>query len=317
VIFSFLTPRRKADKLFFKKQEFQSMLRAAGIQLHCTDDKKKNLEKAQRMARIAAEQGARLICFPELFSTPWFPADIRAENFSLAEEIPGPTAETMQELARELEAVLILPFFEKTATGKYFNTALVVDADGEIAGKYRKIHVPQIPLWEEKAYFAPGDLGFPVFETRYARVGVQICWDNFFPEGTRILSLKGAQVVFAPTAAAFASQEKWARAICANAAFNGIYLFRVNRVGKEAKQHFYGRSFCASPEGDLIDGASGVQEGVVLSEMDLSEIELTRRVWTFLRDRRPEVYGDLVKPERNLTTEHTESTEKVSESGIS
>jgi N-carbamoylputrescine amidase len=312
-----LTHRRKAAKLFFKKQEFTGMLRAAGIQLHGTVDKKKNLEKAQRMARIAAERGARLICFPELFSTSWFPADIRAENFSLAEEIPGPTAETMQALARELEAVLILPFFEKEASGKYFNTALVVDADGQIAGKYRKIHVPQIPLWEEKAYFAPGDLGFPVMETRFARVGVQICWDNFFPEGTRILALKGAQVVFAPTAAAFASQEKWARAISANAAFNGIYIFRVNRVGQEAKQHFYGKSFCASPEGEMADGASGVQEGVVLAEIDLAEIERTRRVWTFLRDRRPEVYGDLVKQEKIFTTEATESTEKIFESGIS
>lgn len=287
------------------------MLRAAGIQIHSTDDKTKNLEKAQRMARIAAERGAQLICFPELFSTPWFPADIRAENFSLAEEIPGPTAEIMQALAREIEAVLVLPFFEKSGSGKYFNTALVVDADGEIAGKYRKIHVPQIPLWEERAYFSAGDLGFPVFETRYARVGVQICWDNFFPEGTRILSLKGAQVVFAPTAAAFASQEKWARAICANAAFNGVYILRVNRVGKEAKQHFYGKSFCASPEGEIVDGASGVQEGVVLTEMDLSEIELTRRVWTFLRDRRPETYGDLVRQEKIFTTEHTESAEKL------
>jgi N-carbamoylputrescine amidase len=286
------------------------MLKAAGIQIHGTEDKMKNLEKAQRLARIAAERGARIICFPELFSTPWFPADIRVENFSWAEEIPGPMTEIMQTLARELEAVLILSFFEKSSPGQYFNTALVMDANGEIIGKYRKIHVPQIPLWEEKAYFAPGDLGFPVFETRFARVGVQICWDNFFPEGTRILSLKGAEVVFAPTAAAFASQEKWVRAICANAAFNGIYIFRVNRVGKEAKQHFYGKSFCASPEGEMVDGASGVQEGVVLTELDLSEIERTRRVWTFLRDRRPDVYGDLVKQTKDFTTEHTESPEE-------
>ncbi|MBP1713458.1 MAG: Nitrilase/cyanide hydratase and apolipoprotein N-acyltransferase [Deltaproteobacteria bacterium] len=288
------------------------MLKAAGIQIHGSEDKKKNLEKARRMARIAAERGAQLICFPELFSTFWFPADIRDENFSLAEEIPGPTTEMMQALARELEAVLILPFFEKGGPGQYFNTALTVDASGEIAGKYRKIHVPQIPLWEEKAYFAPGDLGFPVFETRFARVGVQICWDNFFPEGARILSLKGAQVIFAPTAAAFASQEKWARVICANAACNGVYIFRVNRVGKEAKQHFYGKSFCASPEGELVDGASGAQEGVVLTEMDLSEIERARRVWTFLRDRRPETYGEILgKEERHFTAESAENAESI------
>jgi N-carbamoylputrescine amidase len=270
------------------------MLTLAGIQIQGDEDKTKNLEKAQRMARIAAERGARMICFPELFTTPWFPMDIRPQNFSLAEEIPGPTTETMQALAREVGSVLILPIFERGPQDSFFNTAVVVDANGELAGSYRKIHVPQIPLWEEKAYFRPGDLGFPVFDTRFGRVGVQICWDNFFPEGSRILALKGAQIIFAPTAAAFASQEKWEKVICANAAMNGVYILRVNRVGKEPKQHFYGRSFCASPEGELVDQPSGIQEGVVLTRMDPLEIERTRRVWTFMRDRRPEIYGEIL-----------------------
>lgn len=284
------------------------MLKIAGIQIHGSAEKEKNLEKARRMARIAADRGAKMICFPELFSAPWFPMDIRAENFSLAEEVPGLTTEMMQQLARELEVVFILPLFEKDACGLHFNTAVVVDADGRVVGKYRKIHVPQIPLWEEKAYFHPGDLGFPIFDTRFGRVGVQICWDNFFPEGSRILALKGAEVIFAPTAAAFASHEKWEKVICANAATNGVFIFRINRVGKESKQHFYGKSFCASPEGDLVDQPSGSQEGVILTEIDLAEIERTRRVWTFMRDRRPELYGEILEGKGKFFT--TGDTEK-------
>jgi N-carbamoylputrescine amidase len=270
------------------------MLRIAGIQMNGSPDKARNLEKAQLLAEIAAEGGAKIICFQELFTTHWFPMDINPQHFQLAEEIPGPATEAMQLMARKSEAVLILPLFEKDPRGLYFNTAVVIDADGEILGKYRKIHIPQIPSWEEKAYFQPGDLGFPVLNTRYGRLGVQICWDNFFPEGARILALKGAQMIFSPTAAALASQEKWEKVICANAATSGIYIFRVNRVGKEEKQVFYGKSFCATPEGELVDQPSGAQEGVVMADIDLLEIERTRRVWTFLRDRRPEVYGELL-----------------------
>jgi N-carbamoylputrescine amidase len=270
------------------------MLKIAGIQMSCVTDKKKNLEKAQYLANIAVEGGAQIICFQELFTTRWFPVDIRRENFNLAEEVPGPTTEIMQEMAKKSEAVFILPLFEKDPRGLYFNAAVVIDADGQIVGKYRKVHIPQIPLWEEKAYFHPGDLGFPVFGTRYGRLGVQICWDNFFPEGSRILALKGAQVIFSPTAAALDSHPKWEKMICAHAAASGVYIFRVNRVGKEAKQNFYGKSFCATPEGDLVDQPSGEHEGVVMANIDLLEIERTRRVWTFLRDRRPDLYGELL-----------------------
>ncbi len=272
------------------------MLRIAGIQMNGSSDKARNLEKAQLLAEIAAESGAKMICFQELFTTHWFPMDINPDHFRLAEEIPGPATEAMQFMARKSETVLILPLFEKDPRGLYFNTAVVIDADGEILGKYRKIHIPQIPAWEEKAYFQPGDLGFPVLKTRYGRLGVQICWDNFFPEGARILALKGAQIIFSPTAAALDSQGKWEKVICANAATSGIYIFRVNRVGKEVKQVFYGKSFCATPEGELVDQPSGAQEGVVMADIDLMEIERTRRVWTFLRDRRPEVYGELLAP---------------------
>jgi N-carbamoylputrescine amidase len=270
------------------------MLKVAGIQMNCQGDKIKNLNKAQMLAEIAVDQGAKILCFQELFQTHWFPVDIHPGNFELAEEVPGPTTETMQKIAQKTETAMVLPIFEKGSGEAYYNSAVIIDADGEILGKYRKIHVPQIPLWEEKAYFHPGDLGFPVFSTRFGQIGVQICWDNFFPEGSRILALKGAQMIFSPTAAAFASQKKWERVICANATTNGVYIFRVNRVGNEPKQNFYGKSFCASPEGDLIDEPSGAHEGVVMAEIDLLEVERTRRVWTFWRDRRPEVYGEIL-----------------------
>jgi N-carbamoylputrescine amidase len=270
------------------------MLKIAGIQMNCIPNKEKNLEKALWLVGLAAESGAKMICLQELFTTHWFPVDINPAHFQLAEEVPGPTTEAMQEAARKNEVVLILPLFEKDPRGVFFNTAVVIDADGAVLGKYRKTHVPQLPLWEEKAYFQPGDLGFPVFCTRYGKIGVQICWDNFFPEGSRILALKGAQVIFAPTAAALESHSKWEKVICANAAANGVYILRVNRVGKEAKQDFYGKSFCATPEGELTDQPSGAIEGVVLATVDFSEIERTRRVWTFLRDRRPELYGELI-----------------------
>lgn len=271
-------------------------MKIAGIQMNCFPDPPRNLEKARLLAGLAAENGAKMVCFQELFPYSWFPADINPEYFQLAEEIPGRTTEIMQEVARKNAVVLVLPLFEKDPRGAYFNTAAVIDADGSLLGKYRKVHVPQLPLWEEKAYFQPGDLGFPVFSTRYGKIGVQICWDNFFPEGTRILALKGAQVIFSPTAAALESHSKWEKVICANAAASGVFVFRVNRVGKEAKQVFYGKSFCATPEGELVDQPSGAIEGVVLAAIDLSEVERTRRVWTFLRDRRPELYRELINP---------------------
>jgi len=271
------------------------MLKIAGIQINCSPEREKNIERARLLVSLAAEKGARIVCFQQLFNTHWFPMDINSENFRLAEEVPGPSVEALQEEARKAEAVIVLPMFERDGD-RYFNSAVVLDADGELLGTYRKVHVPQIPLWEERAYFSPGDKGFPVFSTRYGTLGVQICWDNFFPEGARILALKGAQVIFAPTAAAFNSQAKWERAICANAAASGLYIFRVNRVGRELKQKFYGKSFCASPEGELVDQPSGAQEGVVIVDVDLQEIERTRRVWNFLGDRRPETYGELLKP---------------------
>ena len=270
-------------------------MKLAGIQISCSEDKEKNLEKAIKFAQIASEKGAIIICFQELFATHWFPKEMDKSHFSLAEKIDGPSMRRMKKLAKENEVVLVCPMFEKEGESSFYNSAVVIDAGGEILGSYRKIHVPQIPLWEEKYYFSPGNLGFPIFETRFAVIGVQICWDNFFPEGSRILALKGAQIIFSPTAAAFASQKKWETVISGNAISNGVYLFRVNRVGSEERQDFYGKSFCMSPEGELVDEPTGMKEGIALIDIDLRNIDKVRKEWPFFKDRRPETYKEIVK----------------------
>ncbi len=262
----------------------------------CREQKDDNVRKAVRMAELAAEKGAQIICFQELFNTHWFPRDINNDNFFLAEDLNGPTVTTMKTVAKAKGVALICPFFER-AEERYFNSAAVVNQQGEVIGTYRKIHIPQLPLWEERDYFSPGDKGFPIFDLGVAKIGVQICWDNFFPEGTRTLALQGAQIVFAPTAAAFASQQRWLKVIAAHAIVNGLFIMRVNRVGKEPKQDFYGMSFCISPEGDLIDEPTGLQEGILLVEIDLDEIARVRKEWPFLKDRRPDVYARLVQQE--------------------
>ncbi len=270
------------------------LIKLAGIQISCCEEKERNIEKAIKFAQIAVEKGARLICFPELFSTHWFPREMNKEYFSLAETIDDFSISRMRKLAEEYEVVLICPIFE-AAKGSFYNSAIVIDAGGEILGSYRKIHVPQIPLWEERYYFSPGNHGFPVFRTKFAPIGVQICWDNFFPEGSRILALNGAKIIFSPTAAAFASQRKWETVIASNAIANGIYVFRVNRVGSEEKQDFYGRSFCISPEGDLLDKPTGMKDSIALVEIDLKSVDKARKEWPFLKDRRPERYQEILQ----------------------
>jgi len=268
------------------------LIKLAGIQISCSEEKERNIEKAVRFAEIAMEKGANLICFQELFTTHWFPREMNKRYFSLAEKIDGPTVTRMQRLAEESKVVLVCPIFE-IEEDSYYNSAIVIDADGETLGSYRKIHVPQIPLWEERYYFSSGNHGFPVFRTKFAPIGVQICWDNFFPEGSRILALKGAKILFCPTAAAFASQRKWETVISSNAVANGVYSFRVNRVGSEEKQDFYGRSFCVSPEGQLLDKPTGMKDSIALVEVDLKNIDQTRKEWPFLKDRRPETYQEI------------------------
>ncbi|MBP1695505.1 MAG: Nitrilase/cyanide hydratase and apolipoprotein N-acyltransferase [Deltaproteobacteria bacterium] len=270
------------------------MIKLAGIQITCSEEKERNIAKAVRFIKIAIEKGAHIICLQELFTTHWFPREMNKRFFSLAEKADGLTIGTMRRLAKEYGVVLICPIFE-TEENSFYNSAFVVDADGEVLGSYRKIHVPQIPLWEEKYYFSSGNHGFPVFKTKFAPIGIQICWDNFFPEGSRILALKGAKILFSPTAAAFAPQRRWETVISSNAIANGVYIFRVNRVGSEEKQDFYGRSFCISPEGELLDKPTGLKDSIALIEVDLKNIDKTRKEWPFLRDRRPELYREIAE----------------------
>jgi len=268
-------------------------LKLAGIQMTCVPETTKNLAKAASLIEVAASEGAGLVALPQLFSTLWFPATIDKARFSLAETADGVTVTTLRELAAKLGVVIVAPIFEEDR-GIHFNTAFVIDADGTVAGKYRKMHVPALPLWEEKTYFTPGDLGFQVFKTRVANIGVQICWDVFFPEGARILALRGADIIVAPTASAFMhSASRWERAVAASAQSNGLFILRVNRTGAEAHQEFYGRSFCAGPDGELVAQPSGGHDGVVLVDIDLGAIADARCDWTFLKDRRPEEYTEI------------------------
>ena len=272
----------------------QSLLTVAGIQLACQPDRDANFSKAMEMARIAAERGAKVVCFSECFAWPWFPRRAMEEHRQMAVPIPGPYTETLQLLAEETGAVLVAPMFETADDLSYYNTTVVVDANGHILGIYRKNHIPELPNYQERFYFKPGNLGFPVFKTRYATIGIQTCWDNFFPEGARALALKGAQILFCPTACSSSgSTAKWERAIAGHAVYNSVYAFRVNRIGTEGSMTFYGKSFCLDPNGDYVTEPAGAIEGVVLADLDLDRIKLTRDDWTFFRDRRPEIYTEL------------------------
>lgn len=273
----------------------KKILKTAGIQMSAAPILERNLSKAGELIALAVSEGAKIVCLPQLFNAVWFAHSIDKKNFSLAEKSDGPTITAMREEALKNKCVLIAPIFEEDA-GRYFNTAFVIGEDGGIIGKYRKMHVPQIPLWEERSYFSPGDLGFPVFKTPHASIGVQLCWDVFFPEGFRILALKGAQIIFAPTASAFEhSRLRWERAMQAAAHANGVFVFRVNRTGKEEKQEFYGKSFCAGPDGEFIVKPGGSSDGVVIADIDLETMAEVRREWVFLKDRRPEEYKEILE----------------------
>jgi len=269
------------------------VFKTAGIQMSCSESTERNLKKAVEMTEYALENGAKVIVFQQLFHLPWFPSETEAERFSLAEAEDGPTITKMRQMAKDGDAVLVCPIFEKSGDA-YYNTAFVIDADGSIAGKYRKVHVPEIPLWQEKFYFASGDLGFPVVQTKYVRLGVQLCWDIFFPEGCRALALKGAELVVAPTAAAFSSALRWERMVTSAAIANGVYVFRVNRVGGTEQQRFYGKSFMVNPFGEITIEPTGKMDAVVFADVDLDEIAEARQVWNFIGDRRPEHYKDLL-----------------------
>lgn len=259
------------------------------------------LAKHEKYVKEAAEKGVQILCFQELFNGPYFCAEQNPCWYDLAEEIPnGSTVKKMEDLARKYNMVLIVPMYEKEQTGVYYNTAAVIDADGKYLGKYRKSHIPQVnPGFWEKFYFRPGNLGYPVFETRYAKVGVYICYDRHFPEGARALGLNGAEIVFNPSATvAGLSEYLWQLEQPAHAAANGYFIGAINRIGTEAPWgigEFYGSSYFCNPRGKLVAQASRDKEELLVADLDLDEISEVRNTWQFYRDRRPETYDQLVR----------------------
>jgi N-carbamoylputrescine amidase len=281
------------------------------VQMACGADPLRNLNKAVRQIELAAKKKAQVICLPELFRSEYFCQLEDTSFFDLAEPIPGPTTETLAAVARKCGVVIIAPLFERRAPGIYHNSAAVIDADGRMAGLYRKMHIPDDPAYYEKFYFTPGDLGFPAFDTRCGRIGTLICWDQWYPEAARLSVLQGAAIIFYPTAIGWhpcekerygrAQREAWQTVQRGHAIANGVYVAAVNRIGYElpagggAGIEFWGSSFIADPQGVTIAEASPDREEILLAEADLDHLEEVRRNWPFLRDRRIDAYGDMTQ----------------------
>jgi N-carbamoylputrescine amidase len=282
------------------------IVKIALVQSSCRSTPEENLAEACLKIREAASSGAKIVCLQELFMTPYFCQTEDYEPFGYAETIPGPTTGVLQSLARELQVVIVASLFEARARGLYHNTAAVIDADGTFLGKYRKMHIPDDPGFYEKFYFTPGDLGYKVFRTRYAAIGVLICWDQWYPEAARLTALKGAEILFYPTAIGWAAgehsadvrlsqQTAWKTMQLSHAVANGVFVAAANRVGREGELEFWGNSFISDPFGQVIAEAAHQKEAVLLAECDRSRIGFYRSHWPFLRDRRIETYGDLQK----------------------
>lgn len=259
----------------------------------------------EELIRDAAARGAQIICLQELFDIPYFCTRQDTELFDLAEPVPGPTTNKMAALAKELGVVLIVSLFEKRGPGLYHNTAAVLDADGTFLGKYRKMHIPQDPGFEEKFYFTPGDLGYRVWDTKFGRISVLICWDQWYPEAARLAALAGAQILFYPTAIGWLSEEKaalgkaqhcaWETVQRGHAVANGCYVAAVNRTGFQDDTEFWGQSFIANPYGEIVAKASVSEQEALVFTCDLQAVEDFRRIWPFFRDRRIDTYAPLTK----------------------
>jgi N-carbamoylputrescine amidase len=287
---------------------FEGKFRVGLVQMSCALDPNENFEKAQWKIREAAARGAQIICLQELFRSQYFCREENHDLFALAETIPGPSTEALGRLARELGVVIVASLFERRAAGLYHNTAVVIGIHGNISGMYRKMHIPDDPLYFEKFYFTPGDLGFPNFDTEFARVGVLVCWDQWYPEGARLSALAGANILFYPTAIGWHPSEKaqygaaqldaWRTIQRSHAIANGIYVAAVNRVGFEGPAdrglEFWGSSFVADPFGQVIAQASVGEEETLIVECDPRRSEEVRQNWPFLRDRRIDAYGPIL-----------------------
>jgi N-carbamoylputrescine amidase len=279
------------------------------VQMRCTTDPEANVARAEAGVREAAAGGAGIVCLPELFRTQYFCQREDAALFDLAEPVPGPTSDRLAALAKALGVVVVASLFERRAAGVYHNTAVVLDADGRLAGRYRKMHIPDDPLYYEKFYFTPGDLGFAAFDTRVGKVGTLVCWDQWYPEGARLTALAGADVLFYPTAIGWHPSERaefgerqlaaWQTIQRSHAIANGVYVAAVNRVGHEGPDggglDFWGASFVCDPFGTIVAEAPRDAERVVVVECDRRHLEEVRRNWPFLRDRRIDAYGGITQ----------------------
>lgn len=280
------------------------------IQTACSAEPKENAALTLQAARRAARDGAQILCTQELYRSLYFCQSEDPRHFALAEPIPGPSTAAWQRLARQLRVVVVASLFERRAPGLYHNTAVIVDADGTLLGRYRKMHIPDDPLYYEKYYFTPGDLGYRVWSTRYGRIGVLICWDQWYPEAARLTALQGAEILFYPTAIGWHPAEKaavgqqqhqaWETIQRGHAIANGCYVAAVNRVGRERPAggeglEFWGQSFVAGPDGTVLARASADQPENLLVTVDLTRLEEVRTAWPFLRDRRIDSYGPLTR----------------------
>ena len=271
-------------------------IKVCAVQMSPSKDKTASMEKALDFLSMAHKNKANIVCFPELFLLNWFLQDNSKEkieeNIKSAEDIGGETISLFREHAKKLGMIIIAPFFEKSGDN-CFNSTAVISEKGDITGVYRKVHLPDVEYYYEKSYFTSGK-DFPVFNTIYGNIGIQMCWDNFYPESTRILSLKGAGIIFAPTASAFNTNNKWFLSISANAFLNGVYVFRVNRVGRDRPLDFYGKSFCVAPDGNIIDDFAGINECALIYNIDTKEIENAREKWPFINNRSKDAYKDII-----------------------
>jgi N-carbamoylputrescine amidase len=280
------------------------------LQHACSADPAENLKKTLSLVGKAAKQGAKIICTQELFRSQYFCQSEDHENFKLAETIPGPSTKALQALAKKHKVVIVGSLFEKRASGLYHNTAVIIDADGKLLGVYRKMHIPDDPLFHEKFYFTPGDTGFKAWQTRYGKIGVLICWDQWYPEAARLTAMAGAEILFYPTAIGWHPKEKkeygvnqhgaWELIQRGHAVANGCYVAAINRIGTETPVggdglEFWGQSFIAGTSGQILAKASVNREEILLHTIDLAKVDVTRTHWPFLRDRRIDAYGDLTK----------------------
>lgn len=280
------------------------------LQHACSDDPAANLKKTLALAERAAKQGANIICTQELFRSQYFCQNEDHENFKLAEPIGGPSTKAFQKIAKKYGVVIVASLFEKRASGLYHNTAIIIDADGSLLGIYRKMHIPDDPLYYEKFYFTPGDTGFRAWDTKFGKIGVLICWDQWYPEGARLTAMQGAEILFYPTAIGWHPNEKaeygvnqhgaWETIQRSHAVANGCYVAAINRIGNETPIggpgiEFWGQSFVAGTSGQILAKASVDREEVMLVSIELDKVDVTRTHWPFLRDRRIDAYSDLTK----------------------